>query len=120
MRNKRDHRKIGTEKERLAGELLQKKGYEILQYNYYCRSGEIDIIAKESDYLVFIEVKYRSHVRNGYPEETIQWNKRKKITQVAQYYMMRQGYPQETLCRFDVVVFLGNEYRIIKDAFEAV
>lgn len=119
MIKRSEYKKAGTEKEKLAGELLKQKGYEIVAYNFSCKSGEIDIIAKEQGYLVFVEVKYRSHERNGYPEEAVNRRKRQRIVKAAQYYMMRQGYPEETPCRFDVVVFLGNKYNILKDAFEA-
>ena len=53
----KNHRKTGTRYERIAGEYLKSKGYEILEYNYRSRTGEIDIIARDGEYLVFCEVK---------------------------------------------------------------
>ena len=56
---------MGTAYEKMAGEYLKTQGYEILQYNFRCRMGEIDIIAKDHGYLVFIEVKYRNTAVSG-------------------------------------------------------
>ena len=58
-------RRIGSEKERLACEYLEKKGYSIVTTNYWCRYAEIDIVAKEADVLVFVEVKYRGNAHYG-------------------------------------------------------
>ena len=113
-------RKVGNEKEQAAGLFLQMQGYDILEYNFYTKYGEIDIVAKNDEYLVFVEVKYRSNKRNGLPEEAISYKKMQKITKAAQYYMLRHGLAEDTPCRFDVVVILGQEQRLIKDAFEAI
>ena len=51
---------MGTAYEKLAGAYLEQQGYEILEYNYRCRMGEIDIVARQGGYLVFVEVKYRA------------------------------------------------------------
>lgn len=113
-------RKLGAEKEKMAGEYLSKLGYEILTYNFYSKMGEIDIVAREQGYLVFIEVKYRSNIRNGLPQDAINRRKIVHVTQTAQYYMLRNGISVETPCRFDVVTILGKECQLIRDAFEAV
>ena len=55
-----NNRAIGSKFEKEAGTYLKKHGYEILEYNYRCRAGEIDIIARDGEYLVFCEVKYRN------------------------------------------------------------
>ena len=62
---------MGTAYEKMAGEYLKTQGYEILQYNFRCRMGEIDIIAKDHGYLVFIEVKYRRDKSCGHPAEAV-------------------------------------------------
>ena len=59
-------RAVGTAYEKLAGEYLIKQGYEVLEYNFRCRMGEIDLVAKDREYLVFVEVKYRSSGRTGF------------------------------------------------------
>lgn len=90
-----------------------------MERNFYCRGGEIDVIAKENGYLVFIEVKYRSTGRMGYPEEAIAPYKMQRIIQTAKKYLYEKRYPSDTPVRFDVVVILGEEISIIKNAFEA-
>ena len=64
-------RKIGTEYERKAGAYLEAKGYVIQEYNFRCRMGEIDIIARDGKCLVFCEVKYRSGPGSGHPAEAV-------------------------------------------------
>lgn len=110
-------RKIGAEHEQLAAEFLRKNGYTIIDMNYYCRLGEIDIIAKEQDYFVFIEVKYRSNLQMGYPEEAVHVRKQRSIIRTARFYMLTHGISEDTPCRFDVVVMLGEEIKLISDAF---
>lgn len=68
-RKRRNNRETGSYYERMAGVYLTEKGYEILEYNYRCKLGEIDIIARDGDYLVFCEVKYRADDRKGTPPE---------------------------------------------------
>ncbi|BCN31314.1 YraN family protein [Anaeromicropila herbilytica] len=111
-------RKIGGDYEKLAANHLREKGYTILELNFYHRGGELDIIAKDGKYLVFVEVKYRTTIHNGYPEEAIDYRKRKSIIQSANYYMYSHGYYEDTPCRFDAVVILDNEIKVIQDAFE--
>lgn len=77
------------------------------------------MIAKENGYLVFIEVKYRSTSRMGYPEEAIAPYKMQRIVKSAKKYLYEKGYPSDTPVRFDVVVILGKEISLIKNAFEA-
>lgn len=114
MYNKRS---IGSEHEQIAAEFLRKNGYNIIERNYYCRSGEIDIIAKEQKYLVFVEVKYRSSLQNGYPEEAVHFRKQRSIIRAARFYMLSHSISEDTPCRFDVVVILGEETKLIVDAF---
>ena len=113
-------RAVGTAYEKLAGEYLKLQGYEILEYNFRCRMGEIDIIAKEDGYLVFIEVKYRSSKRQGTSLEAVDIRKQQKISKTASYYCLKYGYGESMPCRFDVVGIEGSEYIVIKNAFEYV
>lgn len=114
MYNKRS---IGTKQEQVAANFLRENGYNIITMNFYCRSGEIDIIAKDQEYLVFIEVKYRSSLQNGYPEEAVHIRKQRSIIRAARFYMLSQGISEDTPCRFDVVVILGEEIKLISNAF---
>ena len=70
-------RQIGTEKEKLAGAYLEQNGYEIIEYNFRCKQGEIDIVAKDGEYLVFCEVKYRSNIKKGTPFEAVDYKKQR-------------------------------------------
>lgn len=89
----------------------------ILTRNYHCRQGEVDIIAKEHPYLLFVEVKYRRNLRKGYPAEAVTMQKQKRIYQVARYYLYEHRLPEETPVRFDVVSILGTEIQYIRNAF---
>ena len=111
-------RAVGTAYERQAGAFLSEQGYEILQYNYRCARGEIDIIAREGGYLVFVEVKYRRDPGSGAPAEAVNQKKQRAISRTALYYCLSHGYGETTPCRFDVVAALGDGMRVIKNAFE--
>ena len=111
-------RKIGANYEKLAGDYLVGQGYEILEYNFRCRMGEIDIVAKDGAYLVFVEVKYRSSSRTGNPLEAVDAGKQRIISKVAAYYCLTHGCGESQPCRFDVVAICGEEYTLIKNAFE--
>jgi len=117
MYNKRS---VGSKFEQIAIQYLIERGYVLIEHNFQCRTGEIDIIAKEKEYLVFVEVKYRRNVTMGLPQEAIDIRKMRKITRTAQYYMLMNNIPLDTPCRFDVVVILNQEISLIKNAFEAV
>ena len=72
---KENQREKGAYWEQKAGAYLESIGYEILEYNFRCRMGEIDIIARDGDYLVFCEVKYRAGTGKGYPAEAVDLKK---------------------------------------------
>ena len=116
---KRNNRSVGAAYERVAGEYLESLGYEILQYNFYTRNGEIDIVAKHEEYLVFVEVKYRDNDAKGHPLEAVSSAKQKTISRCALYYMKKNRI-QDMSVRFDVVGILGSEIMLIQNAFEFV
>lgn len=111
-------RKIGTEKERMAADFLKHNGYEILEWNYQNRYGEIDLIAKKEEYLVFVEVKYRRKITQGLPQESVDFRKQKKICLMADDYCRKNLIPPDTNFRFDVVSILGEQVTIFENAFE--
>lgn len=113
-------RTIGTEYEQKAVEYLKNRGYFILERNFRCKTGEIDLIARYKKYLVFIEVKYRSSSAKGLPEEAVTQSKMRTISRVADYYRLRHGYGEDTPCRFDVVAVLGQEIKLYENAFPYV
>lgn len=93
--------------EELARGFLKKRGYRILETNYRCPGGEIDIIARHRDYLVFVEVRTRASLSFGYPEESVTAAKKARLIATALHY--RQGHDNlPPLWRIDfVAVRLG-------------
>ena len=112
-----NRRQIGTEEEALAAVFLKAQGYEIMEQNFRCRLGEIDIIARDGSALVFIEVKYRRNAAYGTPAEAVNLRKQQKICKVADYYRMKHRVSDGQACRFDVVAIQGRNIRLIQDAF---
>ncbi|MCH5252309.1 MAG: YraN family protein [Lachnospiraceae bacterium] len=113
-------RKTGWEKEQAAAEFLEGKGYEVLERNYWCTFSEVDIVAREGEYLCFLEIKYRKNDRYGGGEGTISMKKIRKICQCARYYMKEKKIPMDTPVRFDVVFIIGEQIRLIKNAFSYI
>jgi putative endonuclease len=111
-----NNRQVGTQYEIISSQYLEKLGYIILSKNYRCRSGEIDIIAKDQDYIVFVEVKFRHSTAYGIPAEAVNYVKRQRIIRVAQYYLMQHGL-YESKCRFDVISLTTDTINHIKNAF---
>ena len=107
----------GKRAEQKASSHLQALGYTILTCNFHSKFGEIDIIARDRDYLVFIEVKYRRDEHEGDPAEAVDARKQARILRTARYYMTRYHISEDTPCRFDVVAVLGSNVRLIRDAF---
>ncbi len=112
-----DKRKIGNQAEERAAAWLEAAGYQIIERNFSCRQGEIDLIAKKDDVLVFVEVKYRQSRRGGLPEEQVGYRKQERIKKTAVYYLWKRGIPEDSACRFDVIAVYGEEIRHIEDAF---
>ncbi len=112
-----NNRTVGTNYERIAAQYLERKGYRILVYNYRCRMGEIDLIAKKEGTLVFVEVKYRRTNNRGTPLEAITKKKQRVISQCANHYLL---YSKQTnvCCRFDAIGILDNAIEHIENAFE--
>ena len=96
---------------------LKKKHYKILERNYTCRTGEIDIIAKNGDIIVFVEVKKRNDDKLGRPEEYVTYSKRKKIISCAQNYIYKNNIEDKKF-RFDVIAITGEEIEHIVNAFD--
>ncbi len=93
---------VGILGEKLAKDFLKKKGYRITETNYRCPEGEIDIVAKHGEYLVFIEVRAKTSLEFGSPEESITLAKMEKLRAVtAHYQQTHSNLPQ--LWRIDVV-----------------
>ncbi len=116
---RQNNRLQGSQAEELACSYLEKRNYKILEKNFRCRSGEIDIIASHDNYIVFIEVKYRKNCNLGHPREAVNYYKQRNITRVASYYLLiKKAYDHN--CRFDVVEITGETIKLIPNAFNAV
>lgn len=111
-------RQTGAVYEDAVARWLSEQGYQIVERNFYCRQGEIDLIARDGRYLVFIEVKYRRDSQCGHPLEAVSVSKQKKIVKAAAYYCHKYRISEEQACRFDVVSILGNDIEHIQNAFE--
>ena len=88
--------------ENMAAKYLRTKGYYILRRNYRVRGGEIDIIAKQNQTLVFVEVKTRRQNAGGYPEEAVTPKKLKRMDLAIQNYLMKKRQPPKEM-RIDVI-----------------
>lgn len=114
MENKRT---IGSRYEEIAAAFLTGQGVRILERNYRNRTGEIDLIGREGNSRIFVEVKGRRSDRQGDPAEAVTPAKQERIRRTALWYLMKQGLPADTPCRFDVIAILGTEIRWIRNAF---
>lgn len=110
-------RQLGTDYENKACEYLKNKGYKILEKNFRTYNGEIDIVAKNGDYIVFVEVKYRQRNSFGYSAEAVNAHKQQVIYKVARGYICKYYKHKEPPCRFDVIAFDNNEITHIINAF---
>ena len=101
-------RDVGILGEKLAKDFLKKKGYRITETNYRCPEGEIDIVAKHRDYLVFIEVRTKTSLEFGTPEESITPAKMEKIRTIASHYQQTHSNLPPSW-RIDVVAIELNQ-----------
>ena len=112
---------LGRLGERLALQKIKRLGYKCIEKNYRCSLGEIDLIAKDGDCLVFIEIKTRKGRSIGYAKEAVTQRKIRQISKVALAYM-KSNNCCDTKSRFDVIAvsIMGDreEMEVITDAFE--
>jgi putative endonuclease len=112
---------LGSLGERLASQKIKRLGYKCIEKNYRCSLGEIDLIAKDGDCLVFIEIKTRRGSTTGFAKEAVNQRKMRQISKAALTYMKANNCC-DTKARFDVIAvnITGGreEIEVIKDAFE--
>lgn len=113
----KERRQEGYLQEQKAEDYLREKGFQILKRNFYSRYGEIDIIAKDGKYIVFVEVKYRKNPKVGHPLEAVDIRKQKRICKTADWFCKRYGYQEDTPCRFDVIGITMEDIQYIENAF---
>ncbi len=100
-----DKKQAGNFGEKAAADYLAAKGMKIIKRNFYCRAGELDIIAVDGEYTVFVEVKTRKSARYGRAAEFVDYRKQQKIIKTALYYIGASDTP----VRFDVVEVYYHE-----------
>jgi putative endonuclease len=114
------HNELGKRGEDIAKEYLENKGYQILKMNWRHKRAEIDVIAKQAGTLIFIEVKTRSSIDFGQPEEFVDWKKEKHLEFASLYYIEQSGHEGEI--RYDIIAITftdTNRFSVnhIEDAF---
>ena len=111
---------LGKHGEDLACAALERRGYRVIAKGYRTKSGELDIVAQDREYLVFIEVKTRHDGSFGAPEEAVTLQKQRRLVWMAADYLARNGL-QQMPCRFDVVGINADTtpptVTVIPDAF---
>lgn len=113
----------GRQGENIAKRFLIKKGYRIIEVNYRCRIGEIDIIASDDNKICFVEVKTRNSLIYGRPFESVNYFKKNRIRKIAQHFLILNKQYQDLSPRFDVIsIYLPQEIkkpqiRFIQNAF---
>ena len=115
-------KELGNKGENFAAEYYKKLGFDIVKQNYTCRGGEIDIIAENAEYIVFVEVKTRSDNALYQPSEAVDYKKQKRLTIAAVKYLTETESEKQP--QFDVFEVYAHNNRIFKvrrieNAFEA-
>lgn len=107
---------VGQAAERSALGYLQSKGLELVAQNYRSRFGEIDLIMKDQDQCVFVEVRYRKDQDFGTPADTVTRQKQQKMIRTAKDYLLKHKLYEKISCRFDVIA-ISDEIEWIPNAF---
>jgi putative endonuclease len=121
MSDNHNKQELGKEGERVAEQFLKRKGYKLVERNFRCTEGELDLIVLDRRVVVFVEVKTRTGRGFGSPLEAVEYRKQQKMIRAAQYFLSAKGLHQRD-ARFDVVgvSWLGREPMVehIENAFE--
>jgi putative endonuclease len=109
----------GAQAEKEICHFLLKQGLQLLERNYHCACGEIDLIMQDQDTIVFVEVRARESNAFGHPIETVNHHKQRKLIKSALLYLQKQRWLDKKNCRFDVVGVDGsNQIEWVKGAFD--
>ena len=116
--NKRD---IGDKHEAYAVDVIKQAGLEIVEKNYLCKLGEVDIIARSEHDMIFIEVRYRRSESYGGALQSVDKKKQRRIGLAANHYLQKHNLTNKVACRFDVFAITGSlnhlNYQWVKAAF---
>lgn len=105
---KNDRAQTGKQAEADACDYLQRQGLTLVERNYLCKRGEIDLIMREKHTTVFVEVRYRRSNRFGSSAESVDWRKQEKLLATAQHYLQQHPKAAQHPCRFDVVALTAK------------
>ncbi len=101
--------------------MLRQQGLTLVTQNHYVKGGELDLVMRDGDILVFVEVKHRTTTRYGHPLETVTYQKQQRLVRAARLYIARGGLSSP--CRFDILAITGKppnlEFHWVKAAFDA-
>ena len=115
------HLRLGNDAEAIAEQYLLQKGLSLIRRNYYCKCGEVDLIMKDTNLLVFVEVRYRSNPFFGSAAESITAGKIQRCRKTASHYLQSHRQHGHLYNRFDVIAITAlqtkQEILWIKDAF---
>ncbi len=111
-------RALGALAEQRAAEFLRRRGFKVLDQNFTCKGGELDLVCDDAGTVVFVEVRARKDARFGTPEETITPLKQRRVVLAARHWLARHG-GEDRLCRFDVIAIEGDAIRHLPNAFDA-
>lgn len=108
---------IGHNAETEARYFLEKHGLVFVEQNYHCPGGEIDLVMREGDYYVFVEVRMRQNPEHGDSLESITRSKQRRVMRSALHYLQKHFLMDQVDCRFDVVAIDKGKLSWIKNAF---
>lgn len=113
-------KELATRGEEAAARFLYRRGYDVLERNWSCPAGEVDIIAKDEDALVFVEVKTRKNSERGFPSEAVTQKKRERYEKIALAYL-EDTHLRDLAVRFDVIslVVIGPDKALIRHHINA-
>lgn len=109
----------GEQAEQHACDYLRKHGLQLIMQNFRCARGEIDLIMRDGDDIVFVEVRMRNHPDYGNAVESVTKNKQRKIIHTAVFFLQTKNWLDKVNCRFDIIAICHNHLEWIKDAFIA-
>jgi len=110
-------RALGARGEDAVVAWYEHRGYRIVDRNWRCRDGELDLVARRGDVVVFCEVKTRSSSAFGAPVEAVTWRKQRRLRQLARLWLMTRAGDAPAGLRFDVASVLAGQIEIVEDAF---
>lgn len=117
-------RSVGDFYETIACKFIKANGGEVIERNYRAMRGEIDIVAKDEDYLCFIEVKYRNSDRFGPPEKAVNISKQRQICRISKLFLFSRFKSIDLPIRYDVIAISGVQNAVtvkwLKNAFEYI